>query len=99
MERTIRTDLAIELRENIKDRGELDGIEIATRVHQDGIKTTTIHVVNQKGAETLGKPVGTYVTIECPQIKRNLMKAFISRFVQNFLTIWRSCFPARVPSL
>jgi GPR endopeptidase len=69
MERTIRTDLAIELRENIKDRGELDGIEIATRVHQDGIKTTTIHVVNQKGAEILGKPVGTYVTIECPQIK------------------------------
>ena len=25
MERTIRTDLAIELREDIKDRGELDG--------------------------------------------------------------------------
>ena len=69
MERTIRTDLAIELREDIKDRGELDGIQIATKIHRQGIRTTTINVTNEKGAETLGKPLGTYITIECPEIR------------------------------
>ena len=59
MERTIRTDLAIELREDIKDRGELDGIQIATKIHRQGIRTTTINVTNEKGAETPGKPLRT----------------------------------------
>ena len=69
MNRAIRTDLAIELREDIKDRGKIDGIEIETRISQEKIKTTIIHVNDQTGADTLGKPVGTYITIECPEIR------------------------------
>ena len=42
MNRAIRTDLAIELREDIKDRGKIDGIEIETRISQEKIKTTII---------------------------------------------------------
>ena len=49
MNRAIRTDLAIELREDIKDRGKIDGIEIETRISQEKIKTTIIHVNDQTG--------------------------------------------------
>ena len=35
MNRGIRTDLAIELREDIKDRGKIDGNEIETRKRQE----------------------------------------------------------------
>ena len=51
MNRAIRTDLAIELREDIKDRGKIDGIEIETRISQEKIKTTIIHVNDQTGEE------------------------------------------------
>jgi spore protease len=71
MNRSIRTDLAIELRENIEDRDEeVEGIDIKTSVNKkDHIKTTIINVKNEKGARKLGKPKGTYITIECPDIK------------------------------
>jgi spore protease len=71
MNRNIRTDLAIELRENIEDSEEsLTGIDIDTLVNkEDNIKTTIIKVINEKGAKKLGKPRGTYITIECPDIK------------------------------
>lgn len=69
MDKSIRTDLAIELREDIEDSGKIDGIDIKTRVNDNGITTTVIEVKNEKGSVTLGKPEGTYITIECPQIK------------------------------
>lgn len=68
MDRGIRTDLAIELREDIKESGEIDGIDIQTRVKDNEITTTLITVENEAGEKALGKPVGSYVTIECPQI-------------------------------
>ncbi len=69
MDKNIRTDLAIELREDIKDNGKIDGIDIETRVNDIGITTTVIKVKNENGSQALGKPEGTYITIECPQIK------------------------------
>lgn len=65
MNRAIRTDLAIELREDIEEEGRLDGIDINTDIKEDGtIKVTTIRVTNDRGADMLGKPVGSYITIE-----------------------------------
>jgi spore protease len=49
---------------------DMPGIDIETKINrEDHIKTTTIKVTNEKGAEKLGKPKGTYITIECPDIK------------------------------
>ena len=52
MNREIRTDLAIELRENAGDDSELSGVRVKTVVNDDkSIKTTTIKVINEKGAK------------------------------------------------
>lgn len=57
-----RTDLALERCENLS-RKELEGIEIES-FEASKAKVTRIDVVSEKGAETVGKPVGRYVTVE-----------------------------------
>lgn len=62
----IRTDLAVEANEMLKDTGE--GVRVKTE-EENGIKLTRLDITNNTGAESLGKPVGRYVTIECAEIK------------------------------
>ena len=70
MNREIRTDLAIELRENVPAGSSMAGVNVRTVVNEDrSIKTTIIDVINEKGARNLGKSVGSYVTIECSKMK------------------------------
>ena len=66
----IRTDLALELKEEVEDQSE--GIEIHTL--QSGvsdIRETVIKVTNQKGERVLGKPIGTYVTLESEMLRKD----------------------------
>lgn len=50
MNREIRTDLAIELRENVADRRNMPGVKVKTVVNEDrSIKTTTITVLDEIG--------------------------------------------------
>ena len=66
MNREIRTDLAIELRENVADRRNMPGVKVKTVVNEDrSIKTTTITVLDEIGEKNLGKAKGQYITIEC----------------------------------
>ena len=66
MNREIRTDLAIELRENVADRRNMPGVKVKTVVNEDrSIKTTTINVLDEIGEKNLGKAKGQYITIEC----------------------------------
>ncbi len=69
-EYNLNIDLAVEARDLI--RGEKD-VEIAG-VKEDiknleHIKVTTISILNESGAQEMGRPVGTYVTIESPPLK------------------------------
>lgn len=60
-----RTDLAVEMQEELKEHSPLEGIRVKTRVDKEkGIRETVILVENEKGANALGKPVGSYITIE-----------------------------------
>lgn len=62
-----RTDLAVELREDIEEKEEqgLDGISVVTKFDEKtGVKETKIVVENENGEKLLGKPVGNYITIE-----------------------------------
>ncbi len=69
MNRNIRTDLAIELRENYKQDSSLEGVKIKTILNEDkSVKTTIIDVINDTGASKLGKDIGTYITIECEEL-------------------------------
>ena len=73
-----RTDLALEQKEYLK-KDVLDGVLCETFSHADS-KITRIKVINEQGERTLGKPQGSYVTIEtknfssCPSITDESME-------------------------
>ena len=66
----IRTDLALEAHEMVKEAEEnhLDGIDV-NEYEKDGVSVTVINITNKKGEEILGKPIGKYITIEAPKLK------------------------------
>ena len=55
------SDLAIESREMFAE--EIAGVETATH-DSDGITITHVNIKTKEGAERIGKPIGSYVTIE-----------------------------------
>lgn len=60
-----RTDLALELSENLKEMEVEDGISMEINYsRKEKIKETVIRVKNEKGEKALGKPRGSYITIE-----------------------------------
>ena len=65
----VRTDLVLEAREiykeNHKDEGDIDGIEVIEETEKN-IKVTTVKVKNEDGAKKIGKPKGNYITIDIP---------------------------------
>lgn len=64
-----RTDLAIERRE-ILGKNEPDGVK--SRKFTDGdVKLTVIRIESCVGAEALGKPVGTYISADIPDLVSN----------------------------
>ena len=68
----LNVDLAVEARDLIRGTSnrEIQGVE--EKVEQkEHIKITTIIIRDQKAVETMGRPVGTYVTIESPPLKIN----------------------------
>ncbi len=70
MNREIRTDLAIELRENIPGNTDMEGVRVKTSINEDkSIRTTTIDVLNEQGEKNLGKTQGRYITIESRHLK------------------------------
>lgn len=71
MDRYIRTDLALELKDDVEE-GCLDGIKIyKKRNRETNIVETRIDVINEVGENTLGKPVGTYITLESNKLRES----------------------------
>lgn len=64
-----RTDLALEKRE-ILGKKEPEGVE-SSEFTEGEVSFTKIKIINEKGSEALGKPVGTYITAEIPQLTKN----------------------------
>ncbi len=62
MDRYIRTDLALELKEDL-DEESLNGVTLSSYVER-GVSVSKITVKNKAGARLLGKPVGNYITLE-----------------------------------
>lgn len=68
---SIRTDLAVEMRELYKkDSGrEVPGVEVEVEKDEEDINITTVIVKDDEGARIMGKPIGTYITMDVPGIK------------------------------
>ena len=66
----IRTDLALESGERIfKESVEIHGVRVETHENEvEDIKTTTVYIESENGSKAMGKPQGTYITIEAPEL-------------------------------
>lgn len=73
-----RTDLALERCENL-DKKSLKGIKMDV-LKETGAKITRIEVLDKKGEETVGKPIGKYVTVEVTPFARH------AQFIDDSLT-------------
>lgn len=64
----MRTDLALEARESIKDAdGTLRGVRVEEDYdEQSNIRVTQVIIDTKNAAKAMGKPMGTYITIEAP---------------------------------
>lgn len=65
----IRTDLAIEARENFES-DEIEGVKTETEKNEN-YTITHVSILNEKGSKILGKPIGNYITIESPEMREN----------------------------
>lgn len=67
---SIRTDLALEQKERFdSDHIEIQGVILKEEYDDEKeIKVSTVKIETEKGAKTMGKPVGTYVTMEAPKM-------------------------------
>lgn len=67
---SIRTDLALEQKERFEsDNVEVKGVILEEHYDEEKeIKVTTVKIETEKGAKKMQKPVGTYITIEAPNM-------------------------------
>jgi len=67
---SIRTDLALEAKESYEqDNVEIRGVRIEKLEDEEKeIQTTTVVIETENGAKAMGKPVGTYITLEAPNM-------------------------------
>lgn len=61
-----RTDLAIECREMLDENRKTEEKDISVQeiIYADDVKATRINIMNEQGAENMGKPKGSYITLE-----------------------------------
>ncbi|MCI6887819.1 MAG: GPR endopeptidase [Lachnospiraceae bacterium] len=66
----IRTDLALEERESFPgDGGEVSGVSLREwREETSRVKLTEVKILDERGAKAMGKPCGTYLTLEADQL-------------------------------
>lgn len=67
MLKNIRTDLALEAQEIYKEENKnyIPGTEVK-EYSEGNIKITDVKVIDEKGEEIIGKPIGSYITLEVP---------------------------------
>ena len=65
----IRTDLALESQERLqKDNGQVKGVRLEEEKKDNGVVISTVFIDTENAAKAMGRPRGTYVTIEAPEM-------------------------------
>lgn len=66
------TDMADERRDIFKKANKLEeipGIETESIDEGNNIKTNRVRIIDKQGEEAIGKPIGTYITIDIKDLK------------------------------
>lgn len=90
---SIRTDLALEQKERFEsDQVEVQGVVLTEEVDKEReIKVTTVKIETENGAKVMRKPVGTYITMEAPNMAvpdedyHREISAELKKFLERFL--------------
>lgn len=66
----VRTDLALEERESYPgDGGEISGVSLREwHEEKSAVKLTEVKILDERGQRAMGKPCGTYLTLEADQL-------------------------------
>ncbi len=66
----VRTDLALEAREGYDgEEARIRGVSVKEEADEEReIYTTVVKIETENGAKAMGKPVGTYITLEAPNL-------------------------------
>jgi spore protease len=66
----VRTDLALEETERVKKaaKGEMCGIELEEYDVRDNVHISKVNIISKNASKNLGKPMGTYITIEAAEL-------------------------------
>ncbi|MGI6576254.1 MAG: GPR endopeptidase [bacterium] len=68
--RNIRTDLAVEARQFLTERGHsVPGVEVEEEEESKYSKVTWVKVSTPEGAQAMGKPPGNYITIDSQELR------------------------------
>lgn len=66
-----RTDLALEMKEEMKSDEPISGVHVMTKNNVNtNIKEIHIVIENEIGAQKIGKPIGTYITLESHELRK-----------------------------
>ena len=68
----VRTELALEQKESFQgDGGEISGVKLKEwRRQKSQVKLTEVKILNDQGAQAMGKPKGTYLTLEADRLSK-----------------------------
>lgn len=86
-----RTDLAVESFES-KQKTEIDGVVV-----REENSITTVNVINENGAEAIGKPIGNYITLSVKSFV-NDTDIFDGR-LDDFSNVLKKLLPENIDSL
>ena len=66
----VRTDLALEAREYMEETDEeIRGVKVEESFQEEtDIRITKVIIETKNGAKAMGKPIGTYITLEAPNM-------------------------------
>ena len=76
---SVRTDLALEEKERFEsDHVEIQGVILEEDYDKEKeIRITRVKIETEKGAKAMGKPVGTYITLEAQNVKTEELSVLI----------------------
>ena len=67
-----RTDMADERRDiykKINNLNEIQGLQTEENIEEINVKVSRVKVLDEKGEKAIGKPKGTYITIDIKNLK------------------------------
>lgn len=82
----MRTDLALEACLNAAE--ELTGAEWHQEKGENEITVSTVNITTQEGAKRLDRPMGKYITVECPHLRENRLDIH-ERIINAMVKIWQ----------